>query len=167
MKLVATSILILLMAVTVGCGAAAKATPQYVPVPAITGQWTIAYNNGDVGTVQVNLVSVPCGQGSEYLSCSQADNFNGLGSITGTAGTFYYPPQTLTVGSGNLGSSTTMNFSLLECSGTSTNCYANMQPCIFDAQGILTSPSNTFSGNWTYSSGPCVGQTGTFIATQE
>jgi len=108
------------------------------------------------------------------ISCSLADNLNGTGSITATQGNFYYPPQVLVVGTGAVGSttnpSTTMNVWLLECSGTSTECYANQPEADFFAQDTLTSPSSSLSGMWECqqtASSPCTGQKGTFMATKE
>jgi hypothetical protein len=180
------SVCLLLLALT-GCNAAkVNSQSQYVPVPAVTGQWTIAASvGGSTSTIQANLVSVPCSSidsltytpmgggnatvSSWALSCSLADNLTGSGSITGTAGTFYDPPKVLVVATGTGGPTTspytTMNFWLLECSGTSTECY---QPwVIFSGQGTLTTPSTSLSGSWEcQGSTPCYGQSGTLIATQ-
>jgi hypothetical protein len=55
------SVCVLLLALT-GCNAAKQVSQQsqYVPVPAVTGQWTIAATvGGSTSTIQANLVLVP------------------------------------------------------------------------------------------------------------
>lgn len=178
-----------LLLVLTGCNAAkVNSQSKYVPVPALTGQWTIAATfGGSTSTIQANLVSVPC-SGIDSLtfspmlgpatvsswasSCSLSDNLTGLGSITGTVGNFYDPPQVLVVATGTSGSSTnpttSINFGLLECSGTSTECYE--PEVIFSGQGFMATPSTSLSGSWVCMgtpSSPCVGQTGTVLATQQ
>jgi hypothetical protein len=185
------SVCLLLLFLT-GCNAAkVNSQSQYVPVPAVTGQWTVAATvGGSTSTIQANIVSVPCSSidslaytpmsgpstvSSWALSCSLADNFTSSGSITGTAGNFYDPPQVLVVATGTSGSSTNpttaMNFWLLECSGTSRGCYANQPEVIFSGQGFMATPSTSLSGTWecngSQGSTPCYGQSGTLIATQQ
>jgi hypothetical protein len=185
------SVCVLLLALT-GCNAAKQVSQQsqYVPVPAVTGQWTIAATvGGSTSTIQANLVSVPCTSidsltytpisgpstvSSWALSCSLADNLTGSGSMTGTEGNFYDPPQVLVVATGTSGSSTnpttTMNYFLLECSGTSTECYTDEPEVIFVGQNTLSTPSSDLSGTWECQGGassPCGGQTGTFAATKQ
>lgn len=103
-----------------------------------------------------------------------ADNLTGSGTITGTAGNFYDAPQVLVVTAATSGSSTNpataMDFWLLECSGTSTECYANQPEVIFYGQGFMATPSTSLSGTWgcmCSMSSPCYGQSGALIATHQ
>jgi hypothetical protein len=170
-----------------GCNAAKQASSQPQYIPAITGQWSIAATvQGSTSIIQATLVSVPCSSiqslaftpyagsslSSWAMSCSLADNLTGSGSIAGTAGNFDEPPQVLVVATGTSGTSTSpataMNYWLLECSGTSTECYANQPEVIFSGQSILAAPSSNLSGTWECMGTPlCTGQTGTLVATQQ
>jgi hypothetical protein len=176
---------ILLAAVTMtGCGASKgnNSQSQYVPVPAITGEWNAAATvASSTSTLQVNLVSVPCSvidslnpspevgpaQVSSWASsCSLADNLTGQGSVTALSFAFDYPPQILVVAAASSGSSTnpttSMNLAMLECSGTSTECYANQPTVVFTGQGSTAASSGSLSGTWQGGGG-----TGTFTATQQ
>lgn len=187
---------VLLLALT-GCNAAKQVSQQsqYVPVPALTGKWNvvITIQAPATATLQANLVSVPCstidalvtspvGGGATLSSwassCSLADNFNGTGSVADIPGGgdyFDYTPQVVVVATGTSGSSTnpttTMNLYMLECSGTSTACYANQPDEIFFGQGTLATPSTSLSGIWECqgdTSSPCYGYAkGTFVGTQQ
>jgi hypothetical protein len=195
-KMSAVSMLLLLGVVMLGCNAAKQANPQYVPVPAITGQWTIAFNGGP--TVQVNLVSIPCNSISAIAgdqpgisnadaptasSCSIANlgapdsGGTAVGSITASGTDGYYPQNLLVAATADSNSTTVMNAWFTECSANSAGeCYGN--PSGWDSffgNAILPAPTDNFTGNWSCnnqgSSGgvstPCNGQQGTYIATQE
>lgn len=172
--------LIVCVGLECGCGNSAKQTdpqsnPQDVHVPAITGQWTIAFNGGP--TVQASLVSIPCssistiagdqpgisnddGASELALSCSIANQVTpdsggvAVGSIT-SSGADGYEPRTLLVVADSAGQNTVMAVWFTECSANSVGeCYGPLLPpysgwdAFFGNSATLTTPSNNFTGSW-------------------
>jgi hypothetical protein len=199
-KMSAVSMLLFLGVGMLGCNAAKQtnpqSNPQYVPVPAITGQWTIAFNGGP--TVQVDLVSIPCGSisaiagdgggavtnndGATASSCSIANlgapDTGGMavGSITASA-TDGYSPETLLIAAEQDSNGTVMSIWFSECLANSVgDCYGPLLPpngseMFFGNSATVTATPSNFTGTWNCNSqgsnAPCSDQTGTYIATQE
>jgi hypothetical protein len=177
MKHIFALTLIVCVGLECGCGSSAKQTnpqqtnPQYVPVPAITGQWTITFNGGP--TVQANLVSIPCssistiagdqpgisnddGASELALSCSIANQVTpdsggeAVGSIT-SSGADGYEPRTLLVVADSSGQNTVMAIWFTECSANSVGeCYGlpSGWDSFFGNSATLTTPSSNFTGSW-------------------
>jgi|HubBroStandDraft_4_1064222.scaffolds.fasta_scaffold641928_1 hypothetical protein len=195
MKHIFALALVVCVGLECGCGSSAKQTnpqqtnPQYVPVPAITGQWTITFNGGP--TVQVNLVSIPCSSisatagdqpgvgnsdGATASSCSIANLVTpdsggaAVGSIT-ASGTDGYSPRTLLVSAMQDSDGTSMWLWFTECSENSAGECDGGWDFFFASSAILTASPTTFTGNWNCNSqgsgAPCSNQQGTDIATQE
>jgi hypothetical protein len=193
------SAVMLLLSGMLACNAAKQTnpqqtSPQYVPVPAITGQWTVAFNGGP--TVQVNLVSIPCSSISAISGGSGVSNSDGatasscsiatlgapdsagvaVGSIT-ASGTEGYYPQNLLVAANQDSDGTVMSIWFTECWANSEGeCYYPPgSDEFFGNSATLTASSNSFTGNYACSgssepgaqSPPCNGEQGTYIATQE
>jgi hypothetical protein len=178
MKRIFALALIVCVGLECGCGNSAKQTdpqsnPQDVHVPAITGQWTIAFNGGP--TVQANLVSIPCssistiagdqpgisnddGASELDLSCSIANQVTphsggvAVGSIT-SSGADGYEPRNLLVVAVASGQNTVMSIWFTECSANSEgDCYlappSSGWDSYFGNSATLTTPSNNFTGSW-------------------
>jgi len=165
MRSISMWIIVLLMAVAIGCSSGKSNT-------SIPGSWSIVTteSEGSNNTLQVSLVSSACSVSTpvgtftvQGPSCFIADDNTGQGTISGT-GNFFYPPQGLLAG---------VPYNPTPSNGSATVDLLFVEADQFGdiavANGIGTVTNGTIAGTWTCNPDTpiCTGLSGTFSGTKQ